>query len=145
MSVKWAPDHTSTVLILQRRFHVCASVCVYVCFEVISECKTEYAANEFWKLLEAKTIFDNYPQTGSAAQIMATPSSLPSRNKIFRLSYHPFLYQQASDRKIFRMCSSLLHRCVVKKTRSGLNIKMSPYRHRNPHVKDKTVSRPSYL
>ena len=26
-----------------------------------------------------------------------------------------------------------------------LNIKMSSYQYRNPHVKDKTVSRPSYL
>ena len=26
-----------------------------------------------------------------------------------------------------------------------LNIKMSPYQYKDPHVKDKTVSRPSYL
>ena len=26
-----------------------------------------------------------------------------------------------------------------------LNIKMSSYQYRDPHVKDKTVSRPSYL
>ena len=34
---------------------------------------------------------------------------------------------------------------LTQETRGRLNIKMSSYQYRDPHVKDKTVSRPSYL
>ena len=34
---------------------------------------------------------------------------------------------------------------IKQKKITGLNIKMSSYQYKDPHVKDKTVSRPSYL
>ena len=34
---------------------------------------------------------------------------------------------------------------LIQQPGDHLNIKMSSYKYRDPHVKDKTVSRPSYL
>ena len=36
-------------------------------------------------------------------------------------------------------------RSIMLESGGRLNIKMSSYQYRDPHVKDKTVSRPSYL
>ena len=55
-----------------------------------------------------------------------------------RLCYLPVLSMAISQ-------SCLGKRCVWKSTGGRLNIKMSSYQYKDPHDKDKTVSRPSYI
>ena len=52
--------------------------------------------------------------------------------------YYPFY-----NKSRLLVCGFLLTRIFLDQ--GGLNINMSSYQYRDPHVKDKTVSRPSYL
>ena len=51
--------------------------------------------------------------------------------------------------RINRLSTTVLHKIVaVRKIQTAggrLNIKISSYQYRDPHVKEKMVSRPSYL
>ena len=59
-----------------------------------------------------------------------------------------FKIRRSRDRLIFNMEIPMPgkdRRYIEMSEGDRLNIKMSSYQHRDPHVKDKTVSQPSYL
>ena len=61
--------------------------------------------------------------------------------------YENFWYFTRQHGKFQSDTTIVIHNLATSRIRSGgrLNINMSSYQYRDPHVKDKTVSRPSYL
>ena len=94
-----------------------------------------------WQWLSAYLV-PKHLQWCSYQRLFCTcPSHLS--HKLIHLS--PRQYQNALQLFVYNQQNSLTGMPNLKKPEGRLNIKMSSYLCRDPHVKDKTVSWPSYL